>query len=187
MRYRYARLPLIMALVALALSICALVKAFAVSPAFEAEPLQIAEPAVEVIFTTPDPVPEPSVEFEPELMLPLAEPSPEFISLGDFTLTAYCPCVRCCEIWSAEHPSRIGTDYVQRTASGALPQAGRTIAADTNVLPFGTVVYIDDHEYVVEDRGGAIKGNAIDIFFDTHDEAKNFGRQTHEVFIKKED
>ena len=36
--------------------------------------------------------------------------------------------------------------------------------------------------YIVQDRGGAIKGNKIDIFFNTHQEALNFGRRT--VYIK---
>ena len=116
-----------------------------------------------------------------------SEPEPE--SLGEFVLTAYCSCVKCCGEWSAEHPSRIGTDYVQKTASGTIPTAGRTISVDTSVIPFGTTVIIRGHEYVVEDRGGAIKGNKIDIFFDDHDEALEFGRQTAEVFItnNKED
>ena len=116
-----------------------------------------------------------------------SEPEPE--SLGEFVLTAYCPCVKCCGEWSAEHPSRVGTDYIQKTASGTIPTAGRTISVDTSVIPFGTTVIIRGHEYVVEDRGGAIKGNKIDIFFDDHDEALEFGRQTAEVFItnNKED
>lgn len=116
-----------------------------------------------------------------------SEPEPE--SLGEFVLTAYCPCVKCCGEWSAEHPSRVGTDYIQKTASGTIPAAGRTISVDTSVIPFGTTVIIRGREYVAEDRGGAIKGNRIDIFFDDHDEALEFGRQTAEVFIinNKED
>lgn len=116
-----------------------------------------------------------------------SEPEPE--SLGEFVLTAYCPCVKCCGEWSAEHPSRVGTDYIQKTASGTIPTAGRTISVDTSVIPFGTTVIIHGHEYVAEDRGGAIKGNKIDIFFDDHNEVLEFGRQTAEVFIinNKED
>lgn len=119
----------------------------------------------------------------------LSDPDPEPENLGEFVLTAYCPCVKCCGEWSAEHPSRIGTDYVQKTASGTIPTAGRTIGVDPSVIPFGTTVIIRGHEYVAEDRGGAIKGNKIDIFFDDHNEALEFGRQTAEVFIinNKED
>ncbi|HHX36719.1 MAG TPA: hypothetical protein GX717_01915 [Clostridiaceae bacterium] len=110
---------------------------------------------------------------------------PVIQSLGEFTLTAYCPCVRCCGVWSEQHPSKKGTGYIQKTASGTIPTAGKTIATDTNIIPFGTTVIINGHEYVAEDRGGAIKGNRIDIFFDSHEEALAFGRQKSEVFIKK--
>jgi 3D (Asp-Asp-Asp) domain-containing protein len=57
------------------------------------------------------------------------------------------------------------------------------VAADTDVLPFGTKVIIDGNTYIVQDRGGAIKGNRIDLYFDSHQEALNFGRQTKEVTI----
>jgi len=108
-----------------------------------------------------------------------------YYSLGEYTITAYCPCVECCEIWSKQHPSRKGTAYVQRTASGTIPTAGRTCAADNNVLPYGTVLLINNHEYIVEDTGGATKGKKlIDIFFDTHAEAVAFGRQKAEVWVK---
>lgn len=109
---------------------------------------------------------------------------PTLVSLGEFRVTAYCACVKCCGIWSAEHPSRKGTNYIQKTASGTIPKAGRTIAADTSVLPFGTVVIIDGHEYIVEDRGSAIRGNSIDIYFDSHTDALNWGVQTKIIYIK---
>ena len=51
-------------------------------------------------------------------------------------------------------------------------------------IPFGTKIYIDGvGERIVQDRGGAIKGNRIDLYFDSHQEALNFGRQTKEVTI----
>lgn len=110
---------------------------------------------------------------------------PVIQSLGVFTLTAYCPCVRCCGVWSEQHSSKKGTGYIQKTASGTIPKAGKTIATDTNTIPFGTTVIINGREYIAEDRGGAIKGNRIDIFFDSHEEALAFGRQKSEIFIKK--
>lgn len=91
-------------------------------------------------------------------------------SLGVYEVTAYCACSSCCG----------KSDGV--TASGTQATAGRTIAADTNVLPFGTKVKINGIIYTVEDRGGAIKGNRIDIYFDSHEEALAFGRQRVEVF-----
>lgn len=94
--------------------------------------------------------------------------------VGDFTLTAYCPCTICCGQWS--NPSN------PTTASGTTATAGRTIAADTSRFPFGTQLVINGQIYTVEDVGGAIKGNKIDIYFNTHQEAINFGRQSAQVY-----
>lgn len=89
-----------------------------------------------------------------------------------YIVTAYCSCYRCCG----------KTNGI--TASGARATEGVTIAADTNKLPFGTRVYIEGvGERVVQDRGGAIRGNRIDLFFSDHQRALNFGRQTREVCI----
>ena len=109
--------------------------------------------------------------------------APEYQSLGMFKLSAYCPCVKCCGIWSTEHPSRAGTDFVQKTKSGTIPTAGRTIGVDPEVIPLGTTVYIDGHEYVTEDTGSSVNGKHIDVFFETHEEACVFGIKEAEVFI----
>lgn len=101
------------------------------------------------------------------------------------TITAYCPCTACCGIWSSEHESRLGTDYVQKTSSGTIPTAGRTIATDPETIPIGSTVIIDGHKYTAEDTGGGIKGNRIDVFFDTHQEALNWGVRTMEVTMYK--
>lgn len=96
----------------------------------------------------------------------------EFV--GDFILTGYCPCSICCGVYSnLENP---------KTASGSTPVAGRTIAADTSIFPFGTQLVINGQVYTVEDRGGAIKGHKIDVYFNTHQEALNFGRRTASVY-----
>ncbi len=93
---------------------------------------------------------------------------------GDFVLTAYCACPICCGIYSnMETPT---------TASGTIAMQGRTIAADTSVFPFGTKLVINGQVYTVEDRGGAIVGNRIDIFFNSHQEALIFGRQSAAVY-----
>lgn len=92
---------------------------------------------------------------------------------------AYCSCEKCCGTWAENRP-----DGIVYTASGAVAQEGVTIAADWDVLPPGTVVYIDGlGERVVQDRGGAIKGNAVDVYFEDHDEALVFGRQTVRLYI----
>lgn len=132
---------------------------------------------------SPDPV-TPIKPF-PDILEPAFLPE-GYTELGTFKTTAYCTCVKCCGVWSNEHPSRIGTDYVQKTASGTIPTAGRTIAVDKSVIAFGTVVIIDGKEYIAEDVGGAIKGNAIDIYFDSHEDARNYGVQYKTIYIKGE-
>ena len=91
------------------------------------------------------------------------------VSLGTYKITAYCACARCCG----------KTDGI--TASGTKVQAGRTIAAPKN-FPFGTKLMINGHIYTVEDRGSAIQGNRIDIYFNTHEEALQWGVKYLEVF-----
>lgn len=88
-----------------------------------------------------------------------------------YTVTAYCPCVKCCGKSNGI------------TASGIKAVEGVTVAMNKSI-PFGTKIYIDGvGERIVQDRGGAIKGNRIDLYFDSHQEALNFGRQTKEVII----
>lgn len=98
------------------------------------------------------------------------QPSSNKVNLGTFKLTFYCPCSKCCG----------SSDGI--TASGTKATAGRTIAAPSN-FKFGTKVEINGNTYVVEDRGGAIKGNRIDIFCNSHQEALNLGVQYAEVFV----
>ncbi|MBE5958012.1 MAG: hypothetical protein E7254_04005 [Lachnospiraceae bacterium] len=93
--------------------------------------------------------------------------------LGTYKVTAYCGCSRCCG------------KATGITASGTRAKAGRTIAADTSKLPFGTKVEINGHTYTVEDRGGAINGNKIDVFFNSHQEALNWGVRYIKVYKVK--
>lgn len=67
------------------------------------------------------------------------------------------------------------------TATGTLCRVG-AIAVDPKVIPYGTRMYIvtNDGEYiygiaVAEDCGGAIKGNRVDLYFDSVDECWTFG------------
>ncbi|WP_018661845.1 3D domain-containing protein [Heyndrickxia acidiproducens] len=62
-----------------------------------------------------------------------------------------------------------------------------TIAADTNVFPIGTVLYIPGYDFgVVADTGSAIKGNRLDLYFETvSDVYKNWGKQTLNVYVIK--
>ena len=112
-------------------------------------------------------------------------PTTELVSLGEFRITAYCPCEICCGNWAKNRPVDEDGSVQVFTASGDLAVEGVTIAADTSILPFGTEVIIDGNKYIVQDRGGAIKGNRIDIYFESHQEALNFGVQYKEVFIER--
>lgn len=89
--------------------------------------------------------------------------------IGTFTITAYCGCSKC-------------SGGNNKTASGTTPTEGRTIAADTSILPYGTQVVIDGIVYTVEDCGSGVVGNHIDIFFSTHEKAKAYGRRTIKVY-----
>lgn len=95
--------------------------------------------------------------------------------LGTYLLTAYCPCEICCGQWSnTENPV---------TASGNPAVEGVTIAAP-NEFAFGTELVIDGHTYVVQDRGGAITGNHLDVYFSTHEKALNFAMGYYDVYMK---
>lgn len=106
------------------------------------------------------------------------------VSLGKFRLTAYCPCEKCCGIWAKNRPTDIDGKPIVKTASGQIAKQGYTIAADKMQLPFGTKVYINGHEYEVQDVGGGIKENNIDIYFESHQEALEFGVKYEEVYIE---
>lgn len=83
--------------------------------------------------------------------------------LKNVTLTAY----------SSEEDG-IGT----KTASGTRVTEGRTIAVDKSVVPLGWWVYIEGIGFrKAEDTGGAIKGNKMDVYFDSLKTAKDFGRK----------
>ena len=104
----------------------------------------------------------------------------EAANVVKLTATAYCSCEKCCGVWATKRPLDDNGNPIVYTASGTVAQAGRTIAVDPSVYPYGTVFDIGGVEYVAEDCGGAIKGNRIDVYFDDHQEAREFGRQ--EVF-----
>lgn len=83
---------------------------------------------------------------------------------GVYKVTAYCACAKCCG-WETGI-----------TASGVKATANHTIAAPST-FSFGTNVVINGVTYTVEDRGGAIQGNRIDVYMNSHSEALAFGVQ----------
>lgn len=71
------------------------------------------------------------------------------------------------------------------TATGTVPTAGRTIAVDPSVIPYGTEVYIPElgGTYIAEDTGGMINGNKIDIYMSHGDIARQWGRKSIEIYV----
>ena len=100
------------------------------------------------------------------------------------TITAYCPCEKCCGKWSDG-----------MTACGHQIRPGDVFVASPPEIPFGTMISIPGYNggrpVPVLDRGGAIKGNRLDVFFgekdinscSAHERALNWGRQTLSVII----
>ena len=108
-----------------------------------------------------------------DLSVPRNEAGERLKLVGDFRVTHYCACTIC----------TYGTGI---TASGKQVAEGM-VAADWKVLPKNTVVYVKRGDtikkYVVEDRGGAIGGNKLDIYVPTHGQAINAGVFTAEVYV----
>lgn len=144
--------------------------------------MEKAKPAVQIDRVEPIPAPESEKE---TAVVAAAEEKIADHHVGICEITAYCTCVKCCGIWSQEHPSRQGTGYVQKTATGTIPTEGRTVAVDPNVIPLGSVVMINGVGYIAEDTGSAVSGKVVDIYFADHNAAVAFGRQTADVsYIK---
>ena len=116
----------------------------------------------------------------------VTEPTEEtvmLIDLGRFTLTAYCSCEKCCGEYALNRPIDENGNEIVYGSIGVRLVAGISIAVDPNVIPYGSEVIINGHTYIAHDTGGAIKGNRIDVYFDDHQEAWNFGTQYAEVYL----
>ena len=128
------------------------------------EPVRLIYAAAEVpdlAEVEPLPTPEPAEvldEHEPNLQISedFVNPEPVKTFLGRYYVTGYDICLECCG----------KLDGI--TASGAVAQVGRTVAAPEDI-PFGTVLYIDGiGERVVEDRGGLVTGDKLDVLCTDH-------------------
>ncbi len=153
----------------------------------------IAEPIIETAVPTTEPttpettVPvatEPSTEtMATEPPTESTEPETELRSLGTFKLTAYCPCQKCCGKHALNRPVDENGDEIVYGSTGVRLVSGVSIAVDPGVIPYGTEIVINGHTYTAHDTGGAIKGNRIDVYFDDHQAALNFGVQWAEVLV----
>lgn len=119
---------------------------------------------------------------EPTVVEPAEEPpvTNGMEVLGEFALTAYCPCEECCGKWALNRP-----DGIVYTASGAEAEAGVTVAVDPDVIPLGTDIYIVGMGWYTAQDTGNFAGNVIDIYMTDHDAACEFGRQDAVVAIKQ--
>jgi 3D (Asp-Asp-Asp) domain-containing protein len=98
--------------------------------------------------------------------LAAAGPEATLVSLGEFKIYHYAP-------------------TGNRTATGTVPKAGRTVAVDPEVIPLGSEIIVDGHSYIAEDTGRDIKGNTLDIFVSTRAEALQLGVKYAEVFARE--
>lgn len=109
-------------------------------------------------------------------------------------VTAYCNCGKCCS-WErnwygrpvyTSGPRKGSPKKIGMTASGRRAGWG-TVAADPKKYPFGTILYVPGYGYArVEDTGGAIKGEHIDIWFPSHVRASAWGRKQLTVKVWKQ-
>ena len=96
-----------------------------------------------------------------------------FQKLGRFKLSWYSP-----KELGKEKPEQL------HTSTGKIPKEGRTIAVDPKLIPYGSIVYIQDYGlYVAEDCGGAIKGNRIDVFTASYNKALSMGHKVAQVWL----
>lgn len=141
----------------------------------EAKPIDIKEaPPIETVAETET---ESVVEIVETAAAPVLDlyPEPKETYLGQFRLTAYCGCSKCNGKWGAidrfGNPLKLGT-----------------IAVDPDVIPLGSKVRIGDKIYTARDTGGKwVQGEHIDIYMESHHQAKMFGTQYGDVFLIKED
>ena len=143
-------------------------QALAMAGEIEPEIADVEEKPTEIVASADDSAAREAAVAAPVYANAASIPGYEYI--GTYVTTGYCPCARCCGKTNGS------------TASGIVATANHTIAADTSVLPFGTQVVINGQVYTVEDRGGAIRGGRIDIFFASHQEALNYGRRSVDVY-----
>lgn len=107
--------------------------------------------------------------------------------------TGYCKCQKCC-VWSrdkngepifASGKLKGKKKIIGQTASGHMAKKG-TVAADTRYFPFKTKLSIPGYgDGIVQDRGSAVKGYHIDLYFDSHQEAIEWGVRYLDVIVEK--
>ena len=80
----------------------------------------------------------------------------------------------------------------RHSATGTQATEGRTIAVDPDIIPYGSHVLLiwpdgTQHSYTAEDCGGGINGNRLDVYFDSHEAARQFGVQSVMAYLEVKD
>lgn len=123
-------------------------------------------------------VPEPEPKNEPEKIEAISKKS-----LGEFRLTAYCSCEKCCGKWALNRPKDENGNDIVFGSTGTVLIPGISIAVDPSVIPCGSKVEINGNTYMAHDTGSGIDGNCIDVYHDNHQKAVEFGLQYAKVFL----
>lgn len=72
-----------------------------------------------------------------------------------------------------------------RTSTGTYPKVG-TVAVDPSVIPLGSKLYIEGYGFGrAEDIGSAIKGNRVDVFLESEQECRRWGRKSVKIYVLK--
>ena len=108
---------------------------------------------------------------------------PEYISLGEFLVSAYCSCEVCCNEHALNRPLDENGNEIVKGSIGQVLTPQYSIAVDPKVIPYGTEVMFGGNTYLAQDCGGAIKENRIDLYFNDHQDALEWGMQYYEVFV----
>lgn len=90
--------------------------------------------------------------------------------LGEFTITAYCPCEECCGRWA------------DGLTSSGIPAGPGIVAVDPDVIELGSTVVIDGRKYLAADTG--VTGRAVDICVGTHRAAEEHGVLVEPAWIE---
>lgn len=174
-RIYFIAIAVILAIIVTTITVICVRTSFADSDEPITKTVEIAETAVEEHVTEAAPV-----AVEPQIVI-IEESCKK--SLGEFLITYYCACSECCDEYGINRPVVNGKTIVF-TATMAVAQEGVTIAVDPEVIPYGSTVYIEGVGYrVAQDCGGAIKGNRIDVYINSHERANEIGVHTSEVYL----
>lgn len=123
---------------------------------------------------TKKPEPKPEIKAETDVVDAVSDKGFSYSSVITMSATAYCPCSACC-----------GSNSNGITASGIKACYG-VAAVDKRVIPLGTKLYVEGYGYcIAADTGSAIKGNRIDLCYNTHYSAlhSGYGHTPVKVYI----